>query len=123
MKKHFVILSLIIVSLLSWNRAQAISFVEGLEDVPLAEGLAPVENGVLTFGNEETRLIEAYFTSQTTNFEAVASFYKNTLAQMGWILKNQTSGRLVFEREGELMEINQEHLRPFVVRLTVKSKN
>ena len=50
------------------------AFVEGLEDIPLAEGLVQSENGVLNFGNEETRLIEVYFTSETTDFESVAVY-------------------------------------------------
>ena len=99
------------------------SFVEGLEDIPLAEGLVQSKNGLLTFGNEETRLIEVYFTSETTNFESVANFYKMTLPQMGWRIKVSKTEKLSFDREGESLEIHRESSKPFVVRLTVKSKN
>ena len=99
------------------------AFVEGLEDIPLADGLVPSESGILNFGNEETRLIEVYFTSDTTDFKSVAAFYKTTLPQMGWRLNVSHKDKLSFDREGESLEIHKESAKPFVVRLTVKSKN
>ena len=99
------------------------SFVEGLEDIPLADGLLQSENGLLNFGNEETRLVEVYLTSETTDFKSVATFYKNTLPQMGWRLKASQKEKLSFTRDGESLEISKESANPFVVRLVVKSKN
>ena len=99
------------------------AFVEGLEDIPLAEGLIQPENNVLNFGNEETRLVEVYFTSETTDFAAVTTFYKETLPQMGWRTKSLSANKLSFDRESETLEITKESAKPFVVRLTVKSKN
>ena len=99
------------------------AFVEGLEDIPLADELVQSEGGFLNFGNEETRLIEVYFTSETTDFTSVATFYKTTLPQMGWKMVASRADKLSFDREGESLEINKESEKPFVVRLTVKSKN
>ena len=98
------------------------AFVEGLEDIPLPDGLNQIENGNLNFGNEEIRLIEAYLSSQTLLFEQVADFYKQTLPQMGWQIKKQFKRKILFEREGETLEISEEALNPLIVRLTVKSK-
>lgn len=97
-------------------------FVEGLEDIPLPEGLSQVENGNLSFGNEEIRLIEAYLTSPDLMFQQVANFYEETLPQMGWQIKRQRKGKILFEREGETLEISKESTKPLIVRLTVKSK-
>lgn len=98
------------------------AFVEGLEDIPLPEGLSQVENGNLSFGNEEIRLIEAYLTSPELMFKQVANFYEETLPQMGWQIKRQRKGKILFEREGETLEISKESSNPLIVRLTVKSK-
>ena len=37
----------------------AADFVEGMEDVPLMSGLAQITQDDISFGNEETRLVEA----------------------------------------------------------------
>lgn len=114
----FIFSSLLIGNIFSARAA----FVEGLEDIPLPDGLNQIENGNLNFGNEEIRLIEAYLSSQTLLFEQVADFYKQTLPQMGWQIKKQFKRKILFEREGETLEISEEALNPLIVRLTVKSK-
>lgn len=103
------------------SHAQA-NFVEGLEDIPLPEGVSQIENGNLSFGNEEIRLIEAYLTSNNPDFKRICRFYEETLPQMGWQIKKQTKGKIIFEREGETLELSQESPKPLVIRLTVKSK-
>ncbi len=97
-------------------------FVEGLEDIPMPDGLEQIENGSLNFGNEEIRLIETYLSSKNLSFEEVVKFYVDTLPQMGWMLKKQKNNKLMFEREGETLEISKESKNPLMVRLTVKSK-
>ena len=104
-------------------KAKDFSFIEGLEDIPLAEGLTQIESESLNFGNEESRLIEAYFKSDTSDFEDIAAFYNTTLPQMGWKMKKTTKLSIVFEREGEVLEIKTESEKPLKIRLTVKSKN
>ena len=98
------------------------AFVEGLEDIPMPGGLNQVENGNLSFGNEEIRLIEVYLTYEDMSFEEVCRFYLDTLPQMGWLLKKEKKQKLLFEREGETLEISKESAKPLIVRLTVKSK-
>ena len=98
------------------------AFVAGLEDIPLPGGLNQIENGNLSFGNEEIRLIEVYLTSENLSFEEVGRFYLETLPQMGWQLKKNKKQKFLFEREGETLEISRESAKPLIVRLTVKSK-
>ncbi len=97
-------------------------FVEGLEDIPLPEGLMQIENGNLNFGNEEIRFIESYLSSSTLDYANVCRFYKETLPQMGWQVKKQHENIITFEREGENLDISEESANPLVIRLTVKSK-
>ena len=113
---YFVVLSLIF----SFG-AQA-AFIEGLEDVPVMEGLTQLPNDAITFGNEESRLVEAVLTSESKTFKEVSRFYKNTLPQMGWAYQGTRGRTLVFEREGEVIDISEESAEPLKVRITVKSK-
>ncbi|MBR1948496.1 MAG: hypothetical protein IKA30_01730 [Alphaproteobacteria bacterium] len=95
------------------------SFVEGLEDIPLPVGVTQIENGYLSFGNEEIRLFESYLSAENQNFDNIIKFYTETLPQMGW----QKKGKTLFERDGETLEITKESDKPLILRLIVKSKN
>lgn len=97
------------------------AFIEGLEDVPVMEGLKQIPSDSLSFGNEESRLVEAMLTSTKVGFK-VENFYKSTLPQLGWTYQGKRDNTLVFEREGEVIEISREGDKPLMVRLTVKSK-
>ncbi len=97
-------------------------FIDGLEDVPVLEGMEQVQQDNISFGNEESRLVEAYLTSAKRTFRQISKFYKDTLPQMGWAYQGQRGSTLVFEREGEVLDIAKESENPLVVRITVKSK-
>lgn len=101
---------------------QATSFIEGLEDVPLMNGMEQLPNDNISFGNEDSRLVETLLTSNKYGFKKTAAFYKNTLPQMGWQYQGMRGQTLVFEREGEVLELSKESDKPLTVRLTVKSK-
>lgn len=116
MKKYFAL----IISLCFWNNLYA-AFVEGLEDVPLMDGLEQIPNDTLSFGNEESRLVDIALKGKKS-FKDVEVFYKNTLLQMGWIYQGKRDNTLVFEREGETLEITKDQENPLIVRLVVKSK-
>ncbi len=107
--------------ILSFTKVEA-AFVEGLEDLPVMEGLTQEPNDAISFGNEESRLVEAVLTSKTLNFNKVKNFYKNTLPQMGWAYQGMRENTIIFEREGEVVEISKEGANPLKVRITVKSK-
>lgn len=98
------------------------AFVEGLEDIPLPTGVVQIENGSLSFGNEEIRLFEAYFSAEKQSFNDIVKFYKETLPQMGWLKKNKNGSKIYFERDGESLEISKESENPLILRLVVKSK-
>lgn len=120
--KRILQILLVLTGMLCTAPAVNAAFVEGLEDIPMPGGLNQVENGNLSFGNEEIRLIEVYLTSEDMSFEEVCRFYLDTLPQMGWLLKKEKKQKLLFEREGETLEISKESAKPLIVRLTVKSK-
>ena len=120
MKKILLFLILITIYILPF-RAKA-SFVEGLEDIPLPSGVVQVENGSLSFGNEEIRLFESYFSADKQKFETITKFYEETLPQMGWQKKDKNNQKIFFERDGETLEISKESEKPLILRLVVKSK-
>ena len=120
MKKHIVILFIISFFIVFSSHA---SFVEGLEDIPLPEKVTQIENGSLSFGNEEIRLFEAYFSAEKQNFADIVKFYNETLPQMGWQKKSKNKQNILFERDGETLEITKESEKPLILRLVVKSKN
>lgn len=121
MKKNIVFLFFIINFFICFS-ADA-SFVEGLEDIPLPEKVTQIENGSLSFGNEEIRLFEAYLSAEKQEFNNIVKFYNETLPQMGWQKKNKKNNVILFERDGETLEITKESDKPLILRLVVKSKN
>ena len=102
--------------------AYTAQFVEGMDDVPLPEGLSQITQDDISFGNEETRLLEAYLSARKMKFSKVAEFYKESLPQLGWIYQGNRGNDLLFFREGETLEVVRESVSPLVVRITVKTK-
>ena len=102
--------------------AYAEEFVEGMEDVPLLNGMQQISQDDISFGNEETRLIEAYFNTQKLKFKQIADFYSESLPQLGWIYQGNRGDSLLFYREGETLEVVKESASPLIVRITVKTK-
>lgn len=117
--KYIQILFFLMFSAFSANAA---NFVEGMDDVPLPEGLNQITQEDISFGNEETRLLEAYFSSHKIKFKKVADFYKESLPQLGWIYQGNRGNDLVFYREGETLEVVRESVSPLIIRITVKTK-
>ncbi|MBR3502278.1 MAG: hypothetical protein IKO06_05160 [Alphaproteobacteria bacterium] len=98
-------------------------FVEGMEDIPLMDGLLQITKDDISFGNEETRLVEAYVSSKKQNFAKIASFYKDSLPQLGWNYQGNRGESLLFYRDGENLEIVRESANPLIVRITLKTKS
>ncbi len=105
---------------------QPTTFIEGMDDVPLPQGMSQITQDDFSFGNEETRLLEAYLTpaaKQTkTSFAKIGDFYKESLPQLGWIYQGNRGNDLIFYREGETLEVVKESHQPLLVRITVKTK-
>ncbi|MSO68825.1 MAG: hypothetical protein EXQ98_00870 [Alphaproteobacteria bacterium] len=79
------------------------AFVGGVEDLPLMDGLAEDRAAGLVFDKPDGRLVDAY-ASGSVSPEAVGTFYKETLPELGW----RVVGPLIFEREGERLSIEIE---------------
>ena len=92
------------------------------KDVPVPDGITQIENGTLSFGNEEIRLFETYFSVEKKSFNEIKRFYEETLPQMGWIRKKKAEQKILFERDGETLEVSEESKKPLILRLVVKSK-
>ena len=79
------------------------AFVGGLEDLPLMDGLAEDRAAGLIFDKPDGRLVDAFAYGPITA-EAVRTFYRDTLPELGW----RAVGPLAFEREGERLRIDIE---------------
>ena len=119
MKKY----CLILVTFLMFSATNAgAAFIEGMEDIPLPDDMHQITQDDLSFGNEETRILEAYLTSKKLNFKKIAAFYEESLPQLGWNYQGNRGNNLLFYREGETLEIVRESASPLVVRVTQKTK-
>ena len=92
---------LILLVLLCASSADAQSFVEGVEDLPLMSGLEPVPEAGLSFDAPEGRIVVAY-AEGTMSPEAVLAFYHRTLPQLGW----ERAGERSFRREKERLSLD-----------------
>ena len=92
-------LALVLSALLA-TAARADSFVAGTEDVPLMQGLVPVESGALVFDKPEGRIVEAQARGKLAR-SAVRDFYRATLPQLGWQALAGNSWR----REDEMLRL------------------
>lgn len=130
MKKYSVIFVLLFAIVFCANPALC-AFIEGMDDVPLLDDMEQITQDDISFGNEETRLLEAYITpkrivgkkiSGSKQFENIAEFYKESLPQLGWIYQGNRGNDLLFYREGEMLEVVKENNSPLLVRITIKTK-
>ncbi len=114
--------------LLSVNPAQATQFIDGMDDVPLPDGMTQITQDDFSFGNEETRLLEAHLTeirsknAPKIKFAKISEFYQESLPQLGWIYQGNRGNDLLFYRDGETLEVVRESVSPLIVRITVKTK-
>lgn len=109
-------------SLILIGSAKAVPFIEGFEDIPVMKGLSQISNDNISFGNEESRFVEAILTSSKVGFKSVEKFYTSTLPQLGWTYQGKRGETLIFYRDGEALEIVKESVKPLNVRITIKSK-
>lgn len=96
MRTLFLIVGLIVLA--AAGRAE--QFLAGLEDVPVMPGIEVVGNAGVAFDSPAGRIVEAYAAGAVTR-DAVRSYYRSTLPQLGWT----RTGPLVFSREGERLTI------------------
>ncbi len=77
------------------------TFVAGIGDLPLMEGLTEDPDSAIIYDKPEGRIVEA-IAHGDVSAEDVRAFYGDTLVQLGW----QASGDdMIFTREGEVLTI------------------
>ncbi|MFR8205028.1 MAG: hypothetical protein ACLU99_00890 [Alphaproteobacteria bacterium] len=81
-----------------------------------------VPSDSISFGNEESRLVEALLTSNKVGFKKSKSFIRTLCRKWAGLIQGKRGDTLVFEREGEVIDISKESAKPLMVRITVKSK-
>lgn len=121
MKKLFI-LTAVCGLLLSFKANALSSFIEGMEDVPIPDKMMQIQADSFSFGNEETRLVEAYLQSNFGKFSFVAGFYESTLPQLGWELTQSDSESLTFVRNNEELKITLTSKMPLIVRVTLTGR-
>jgi hypothetical protein len=95
-------------------------FVEGISDLPLMPGLAPVPEETLVFDKPAGRIVQAVAAGRIDP-KAVRAFYARTVPQLGW----RPIGPDRFAREGEILRIDilqrlqRDADAPLKVRFTV----
>ena len=122
-KRNLNIFFLSVLGMLAATAADAAEFIDGMDDVPVAEGLTQTEENNVSFANDETRFVEVYLSGENISFAKVADFYRQTLPQLGWRPRGQENVVVRFERDGESLDMVREQTQPLLVRITLKNKN
>ena len=94
------------------SRGQDQAFVGSIQDLPLMPGLTEIEEAGLVFDKPDGRIVEAYARGPV-EAQAVRSFYRDTLPQLGW----RAVGTGLFVRENEQLELQ---ILPEAPPLTVR---
>ncbi|MBM3583648.1 MAG: hypothetical protein FJX36_04230 [Alphaproteobacteria bacterium] len=80
--------------------ALAEGFVRGIDDLPLMEGLTDVQGAGTVFDSASGRIVET-FAAGPVDAASVATFYADTLPQLGW----RAEGPGAYVREDEHLTI------------------
>ncbi len=81
-------------------KSQELTFLSGIDDLPLMPGLVENTDLTLIFDSAEGRFVEAYAEGDVTEL-AVSEFYRQSLPQLGWL----HDGLVTFQRDGEVLII------------------
>ena len=117
-----ILLSVFLFFVLIFNANAGESFIDGMEDIPLAPNMMQIKSNNFAFGNEETRIIEAYLTSENLKESVVENFYLDTLPQLGWEFKGKSKNTLFFTREQEELDVHFEKAKLLLVRVTLTGR-
>jgi hypothetical protein len=101
--------------------ALAAGFVEGVEDLPLMDGLVSEPGSAVVFDKPDGRIVEAVASGPVSRAAAIA-FYTQTLPQLGWTPAGPPDD-LAFARDGERLELDlQEAGGKLSVRFAIAPK-
>lgn len=93
-------LALLFLWLSAWPALATDAFVAGINDLPLMPGLRALPGEGTVFDAPGGRVVEAW-AEGPANRDAVLSFYRTTLPQLGW----SVAGLDIFRREGETLRL------------------
>lgn len=100
--------------LLSAALVRAEQFLAGLEDVPVMPGIEVDADAGVAFDSPAGRIVEAYAAGAVSP-DAVRSYYRSALPQLGWA----RTGPLEFRRAGERLTIDLRGESPVTVRFAL----
>ena len=116
------LLAVFFIFALIFNANAKESFIDGMEDIPLPPNVMQIKNDNFAFGNEETRIIEAYWTSKNLKESVIENFYLDTLPQLGWEFAGKSKNTLFFTRDQEELDVYFEKTKSLIVRVTLTGR-
>lgn len=122
MVKSFIKFACVVVLVMCANISNAAEFIEGLEDIPIMEGLKQTQTDSISFGNEMSRFVEVYLEGEKIKSSEVENFYRSTLPQLGWKYGGKKKKIISFYRDDEQLDIATEKDKPLIIRITLKSR-
>ena len=103
---------------------RAESFIEGMEDVPIAPNFVQAKADTISFGGVDSHFLEAVLVSEDENsIESYQQYYIETLPQFGWKLAKKQDLKLMFYRGEETLEITREYAKPLTLRINIYGGN
>ena len=102
-QKIFILWMALTVALGSAAAVAAETFVFGIEDLPLMQGLTQISQDSVLFDTPQGRIVQASAAGQVTQVTqgSVVAFYDETLPQLGWT----RIGEALYQREGEQLRL------------------
>jgi hypothetical protein len=107
------------------NDPAAAGFFRAVEDLPLMPGMTEIESEAVVFDQPEGRVVQVTAHAPLGSGGAVATFYEQTLPQLGWQKEGQgeVPGN-VYVRDKERLTIEYGAVMggPLPVRFTIKPR-
>lgn len=115
---------LLFLSLIFSSGSKAQTFIDGMEDVPVAPDFVQIQTDTITFGGVDSHFLEATLVSENLDEkDSYITYYTDTLPQFGWNLAKKTDLKLVFYRGKETLEITREYAKPLTLRVNIFGEN
>ncbi len=122
--KRFLVCLLFCMLVLNTKFACAETFIEGMEDVPVAPGFSQVESDTISFGGVNSHFLEATLVYDNDEYsDSYRQYYKQIMPQFGWQLVEDKNLKLIFYRGSETLEITQEYAKPLTIRVNILGEN
>ena len=84
---------------------QADSFIEGMEDVPVAPNFVQAQADSVSFGGVDSHFLEAVLVSEDeSSKDSYRAYYKETMPQFGWTLAEEKELKLKGQNGRKLVE-------------------